>query len=142
MMAADESFHAWAGKFEGLSDMEALALPTWQQPIAFISQFVLSVMGDGAGSWFYNHTENIEHVARSFEQIGEPDFAVRVRRVESILEPLVQDGPPDAQDILINACLEGAAANEVSALDAAVNERLADIWSKLETTAKANSWTP
>lgn len=140
-MAVNEAFHAWAAQFEWLSDAETMELPAWQQPIAFIYQFVLDVQGDGAGSLFYNHTENIENVASAFEVIDEPEYANRIRRIDAILEPLVEDGPPDMQSILVSACMEGPATEEVLALEAAVNARLMDIYAKLEATAKANGWT-
>ncbi len=140
-VAVNEAFHAWAAQFEWLSDVETMELPAWQQPIAFIYQFVLDVQGDGAGSLFYNHTENIENVASAFEVIDEPEYASQIRRINAILEPLVENGPADMQSILVSACMDGPATEEVLALEAAVNARLMDIYGKLEATAKANGWT-
>src|SRR5262245_23234550 len=101
-MATDEAFHTWARNFERLSEAQILKLPAWQQPIAFSYPFILSTLGDGAGSLFYNHPENIENVAKSFDEIDETDLAARIRRIEAILEPLLEIGP---QDAVAEACL-------------------------------------
>lgn len=140
-MFGGDAFHRWVDQFSHLSDVDTFDLPAWQQPIAFIHQFVMSAQGDGAGSLFYNHTENIDNVANSFDAVEEADLAQRVRRINDILEPFVEDGPPDMQDILIEQCLEGAAVEELAALDAALTARLADLYEKLEASAKANGWT-
>jgi hypothetical protein len=140
-MFGSDGFNRWADQFAYLSDVATLDLPAWQQPIAFIHQFVHSTQGDGAGSLFYNHTENIDNVANSFDALGEADLAQRVRRIDDILGPSVEDGPPNMQDILVEQCRNGAAVEEVAALDAALTARLTDIYSKLEASAKAHGWT-
>jgi hypothetical protein len=136
-----DAFNRWADQFAYMSDVDTFDLPAWQQPIAFIHQFVLSAQGDGAGSLFYNHTENIDNVANSFDSIGEADLAQRVRRINDILEPFVEDGPPDMQDILVEQCMNGAATSELAELDAALTARLTGLYAKLEASAKANGWT-
>lgn len=140
-MFGTDAFNGWADQFAYLSDVETFDLPTWQQPIAFIHQFVTSAQGDGAGSLFYNHTENIDNVASSFDSVDEADLAQRVRRINDILEPFVEDGPPDMQDILVEQCTNGAATSELTDLDAALSARLTDLYAKLEALAKANGWT-
>ena len=141
-MVATRAFQNWAEQFGYLSDVETFELPTWQQPIAFVVQFLLSAQGDGAGSLFYNHTENIDNVANAFDALEEGDLAQRVRRINDILAPFVEDGPPDTQDILVEQCLRGAATQELAGFDAVLTARLEDLFEKLEASAKANGWTP
>jgi hypothetical protein len=136
-----DPFGKWLDRFADLSDADVLDLPEWRQPLAFIHQFALFAASDGAGSLFCNHPENVEHVADGFAAIDEPDLSGAILAIDALLAPFVEDGPPDAQDILIEQCVNGAATEAVQALDEMFRERWKAVYEKLEARARANGWT-
>jgi len=87
-------------------------------------------LGDGAGSLYYNHTESIENVASSFHAVGEEELAQKIRQVWRILEPF-----GDAQNMLVQQCLDGVATSALVELEALINRRWDAFYDKLEHQA-------
>lgn len=136
-----DPFGRWLDQFASLADVEVFDLPDWQQPLAFIHQFALFAASDGAGSLFYNHTDNIENVAEAFEDIDELELAARIQAVFAILEPFAGDGPLSESDEVLEACLNGAATEDIRLLDEQFQRRWQAVYAKLEAIARANGWT-
>lgn len=139
-MAQADPFGRWLDQFADLADVDVFDLPDWQQPLAFIHQFALSAVGDGAGSLFYSHTENIENTAEAFAAIDEPELAEKILTVRDALAALIEEAPPNLPDLLLEQCVNGAATKDVVELDALLSPRWSAIYAKLEARAKANGW--
>ncbi len=140
-MTADP-FGKWLDQFADLSDVDVFELPDWQQPLAFIHQFSVFAGSDGAGSLFYHHPENIEHVAEAFADIDELDLSARIEAIFAILEPFAGESAFHDSDAVLEQCLDGAATDEIMTLDAQFQQRCDAIYAKLEALARANAWTP
>lgn len=138
---ASEAFWEWAAPLEWLSDVETSELEPWKRTIAFVVQFGLMTMGDGAGSLFYNHTERVEHVAEALAAIDESGMSQQVRAIDALLQPLWDAQPDDLQSAIVKAVLEGVAAHPCEALDAEFNSKWRVIQDRLEELAQANGGT-
>jgi hypothetical protein len=136
------AFEKWLEQFTYLSPAETANLPNWQRPLAFVHQFAMDAMGDGVGSLFYNHPENVDSVAEALDTIGEPELARKIRVISGELEPFVAGSPPNWQEILVEQCLEGAASRNLGELDSLLNQGWNALYDKLEASARSNGWRP
>jgi hypothetical protein len=140
-MSERDPFSDWLEQFAYMSEADTSNLPEWQRPIAFIHQFAVNSMCDGAGSLFYNDPDSIESLVGSFGQIGETEMGLKIRAIESILRPYVESGPPNWQSILVEQIQVGAASTAAIELETMLNDRWQALYSKLESYARSNGWT-
>ena len=138
---ASDAFCDWAAGLEWLSDIETLEFEPWKRTVAFVVQFGLMTMGDGAGSLFYNHPERVEHVADALAAVGELGMAQQVLAIDTLLQPLWDAQPDDLQSALVTEVLEGVAAAPCAVLDAELNSKWQAIQDRLEALARTNGWS-
>jgi hypothetical protein len=139
-MATGDNFDDWLEQFTYLDAVEIAALPEQQQSLVLAHKFAQATNCDGAGSLFYNNADMVDHVAKAFDKLSEPELAKKIRVVSGILRPFVADNPPDWQEIIIDQCMEGAASQDVEQLDSLVQERFIAIYDKLENLARSKGW--
>ena len=139
-MEQSEAFDALLERLAYLSDGEFDNLPEWQRSLTLVHQFALDAMGDGVGSLFYNHPERVDGVVQALLTLGELELAEGLRATARILEPFVADGPPNWQEILVEQCLEGVAAQRIEELGKLLDERWGALYAKLEELARSNGW--
>jgi len=125
-----------------LSLEKTLALPAWQRPIAFVQQFTVEHLNDGAGSLFYNDVEKIHPTAASLEAIGETELSRLVLRIFDILSPIFEENPSDRLEILVKQLRDGPAASLAEELDDLIERRWDDLHDKMKNLAEANGWSP
>jgi hypothetical protein len=131
----------WLHELSYLSDERTRELPAWQRLIAFVQQFAVTHLNDGAGSLFYNDPEKIESVIASLVAIDEPELAKIVRSIAESLAPVFREGGENLQQRLVKR-IDGSEAPLAARLDRLIEERWDEIHRKMKVLADAGGWRP
>lgn len=135
-MTAFDPFGDWLHDLAYLTIRQTLDLPAWMQTIAFVNQFAVTHLNDGAGALFYNEPERVRPVAAALAAIDESELSTAVLRLLEILLPKIEHKALRAHDILREEPL-ATLANE---LDEHIERRWVIFHDKLRALAEANGW--
>lgn len=135
-MTAFEPFDDWLHELAYLTIEQTMDLPAWTRTVAFVNQFAVIHLNDGAAALFYNEPERVHPVATALAAIGEPELSTMVLKVFEMLSRTLEHEALKAHEVL----LEEPLATMANELDEHIERRWEDLHDKLRALAEANGW--
>jgi|CXWL01.1.fsa_nt_gi hypothetical protein len=137
-MSTDEAYADWLHDVSYLTYAETVKLPRWHRTIAFVQQFAVMHLNDGAGSLFYNDPEKVSSVIAALNEIGEAELSKLVQATRRALGFWARFR--FSQFKVAKQVMEEPIASMTNEIDRLIERRWDKLHGAMRSLADANGW--